>query len=169
MTDPRYFFMVLPVILSLITFVIMIFSILFFPKIKIFKFEIDTYWIVTLIGAVAVLAFSATKPETVGKALIADTAINPLKILVLFISMTILSIFLECFCFSLSYTPVILNFVGFSGLAGHAPNNAAKIEAYLFSLSLGVFVIFTKIELLASPDCTNCRLFIQHNSSPFLC
>lgn len=115
--------MVLPVILSLITFVIMIFSILFFPKIKISKFEIDTYWIVTFIGAVAVLAFSPTKPQTVGKALIADTAINPLKILVLFISMTILSIFLDELGFFRFLASITLK---------HARTGQMKLFLYLY-------------------------------------
>ena len=68
----------------------MILSILFFPKIKIGKISIETYWIVTLVGAGILLACGQADIVTVGKALISDTAINPLKILVLFLSMTVL-------------------------------------------------------------------------------
>ena len=130
--------MVLPVILSLITFVIMIFSILFFPKIRLFRFEIDTYWIVTLIGAVAVLAFSATKPETVGKALIADTAINPLKILVLFISMTILSIFLDELGFFRFLASITLK---------HARTGQMKLFLYLY-ITVSVLTVFTSNDII---------------------
>lgn len=130
--------MVLPVILSLITFVIMIFSILFFPKIRLFRFEIDTYWIVTLIGAVAVLAFSATKPQTVGKALIADTAINPLKILVLFISMTILSIFLDELGFFRFLASITLK---------HARTGQMKLFLYLY-ITVSVLTVFTSNDII---------------------
>ncbi len=73
----------------------MILSVLFFPKIRIGKIKIDTYWIITVIGAVFALIFGGTDIAEVGAALIADTAVNPLKILVLFLSMTILSIYLD--------------------------------------------------------------------------
>ncbi len=130
--------MVLPIILSLITFVIMIFSILFFPKIKLFKFEIDTYWIVTLIGAIAVLAFSPTKPQTVGKALIADTAINPLKILVLFISMTILSIFLDELGFFRFLASITLK---------HARTGQMKLFLYLY-ITVSFLTVFTSNDII---------------------
>lgn len=87
--------MVLPIVLCSITCVVMILAILFFPKLRLGKVRLDTYWLITLLGAVIVLACASTKLETVGKALIADTAINPLKILALFLSMTVLSIFLD--------------------------------------------------------------------------
>ncbi|MCM1295359.1 MAG: SLC13 family permease [Muribaculaceae bacterium] len=73
----------------------MILSILFFPKLKIRKITVDTYWLITLVGAALVLIFGGADVQKVGEALIADTAINPLKILVLFLSMTVLSIYLD--------------------------------------------------------------------------
>lgn len=81
--------------ISIIACAAMICCILFFPVVKIGKVKLDTYWIVTLVGAVAVVACSPITVDTVGKALIADSAVNPLKILVLFISMTVLSVFLD--------------------------------------------------------------------------
>ena len=56
---------------------------------------LDTYWVVTLIGAALLLIFGLADIKKVGAALIASNAINPLKILVLFISMTVLSVFLD--------------------------------------------------------------------------
>ena len=87
--------MIAPIILAAITCAAMIVCVLFFPKFKIGKAEISTYWIVTLIGAVAVFLSSSTNIKTVWSALIADSDINPLKILVLFLSMTVLSVFLD--------------------------------------------------------------------------
>lgn len=83
------------VIISTVTILLMIASILFFPKIKLGKFSISTYWLVTLSGAAVLLLSGQGDAAEVGKALIANTAINPLKILVLFLSMTILSVFLD--------------------------------------------------------------------------
>jgi len=87
--------MVATIIISVITFVSVIASILFFPKLKIGKIRLDTYWIIALIGAVILLAVSLAPIKEVGEELISNKAINPLKILVLFFSMTAISIVLD--------------------------------------------------------------------------
>ncbi|MEG2084624.1 MAG: ArsB/NhaD family transporter, partial [Clostridia bacterium] len=73
----------------------MILAILFKPQICIKNIKISTYWIVTLLGAMLLVAFGAIDFGTIFKNLTASTAINPLKILTLFISMSMLSIFLD--------------------------------------------------------------------------
>lgn len=83
------------VIICAATIVLMIACVLFFPKIKIKRFSISTYWIATLLGAVVLLVSGAIDAPTVGEKLIENSAVNPLKILVLFFSMTILSVFLD--------------------------------------------------------------------------
>ncbi len=75
--------------------VLMIASVLFFPKLKLGKLTLSTYWLVTLLGAGVLLLAGQADLPALGRALIADTAINPLKILVLFLSMTVLSVFLD--------------------------------------------------------------------------
>lgn len=87
--------MIAPVILAVATCAAMIACVLFFPKLKIGKAEISTYWIVTIVGAAAVFLSAPTRLKTVWAALVADSDINPLKILVLFLSMTVLSVFLD--------------------------------------------------------------------------
>ena len=74
---------------------LMILSILFLPKIRVFGFSFDTYWIITAIGALCMLIFGLADIKDTFSALTADTAVNPIKILVLFISMTFLSVFLD--------------------------------------------------------------------------
>lgn len=103
--------MIVTVILSVAVCATMILSVLFFPTVRIKKIKLDTYWIITLIGAIIILFCSETDVKKIGEALIADTAINPIKILALFICMTILSIFLDevgffkkLACFALSHT-----------------------------------------------------------------
>lgn len=83
------------IIIAVITCIAMIGCVLFFPTARVGKLKFDTYWIVALLGAVATLL---CLPESIGKigaALTADTLVNPIKILVLFLSMTVLSVFLD--------------------------------------------------------------------------
>ena len=87
--------MLLSIIISGVTCLAMILAVLFYPKINIGRISLGTYWVVTLAGAILLLLTGAVNPIEVKNALLADTAINPLKILVLFISMTLLSIYLD--------------------------------------------------------------------------
>ena len=87
--------MLAPIIIAVAVCAAMIASVLFFPKLKIGKLKLNTYWLITLIGAAAVFLSSPTNVKTVWSALIADSDVNPLKILVLFLSMTALSVFLD--------------------------------------------------------------------------
>ncbi len=65
------------------------------PDIKVKGLKLGTYWIITLLGAALLLAFRFISFGEVWDGLTSHAAINPLKILVLFISMTVLSIFLD--------------------------------------------------------------------------
>lgn len=87
--------MMASLIIAIICCVMMTLSVLFFPQIRLGKVSLSTYWIVTVVAALLLFAIGEANFKTVGEALIADTAINPLKILVLFISMTVISIFLD--------------------------------------------------------------------------
>lgn len=83
------------ILISVITCILLILSILVKPNITIKKVSLGTYWLIALAGAIILIALGFISPQEVGKGLIAKTAINPLKILVLFLSMTIQSIFLD--------------------------------------------------------------------------
>ena len=87
--------MIATIVISIITVLLVATSVLFFPKIKIGKIHIDTYWIISLVGAIILLSFSLSPIDQVKDHLIANTTINPLKILVLFFSMTFISIVLD--------------------------------------------------------------------------
>ena len=130
--------MILSIIICAITCIAMILSILFFPKIRLGKLSIDTYWIITLIGAAILLACGKADINTVGNALISDTAINPVKILVLFLSMTVLSIFLDELGF-------------FRYLAGIALKRAktgqTKLFLYLY-ITVSVLTVFTSNDVI---------------------
>lgn len=82
-------------IISLVIFVLLALSILFFPSLKIGRVKLGTYWIIALVGAVILLAARLVSVGDVWSGLTADSEINPLKILVLFFSMTFLSVVLD--------------------------------------------------------------------------
>ncbi len=130
--------MILCLIICGITCIAMILSILLFPKIKIGKISVDTYWIITLTGAIILLACGQADIGAVGNALISDTAINPLKILVLFLSMTVLSIFLDELGF-------------FRYLAGVALRKAktgqTKLFLYLY-VTVSILTVFTSNDVI---------------------
>ena len=87
--------MVATIIISSITFVSVILSILLFPHIRIGRFRLDTYWMIALVGAVVLLATSLAPLKDVWAQLTSKTEINPIKILVLFFSMTTISVILD--------------------------------------------------------------------------
>lgn len=82
-------------IISLTTFLLMTLSIVFFPFLRIGKLKLGTYWMIGMLGAIILLIFSFVPIKEVFEELTASRSVNPLKILVLFFSMTILSIYLD--------------------------------------------------------------------------
>ena len=87
--------MVATIIISIITFILITLSILLFPTIKIGKIRLGTYWIIAFISAISLLISSLSPIEQVFDQLTSNNSVNPLKIIVLFFSMTLLSIFLD--------------------------------------------------------------------------
>ena len=130
--------MVLSIVICVITCIAMILSILFFPKIRIGKISIDTYWIITLIGAAILLACGKADISTVGKALISDTAINPVKILVLFICMTVLSIFLDELGFFSYLASIALK---------KAKTGQMRLFLYLY-ITVSILTVFTSNDVI---------------------
>ena len=87
--------MIATIIISSITFIGITLSILFFPHIKIKSIKLDTYWIIALLGAIILVATTLCPIEQITSSWTSNTAVNPIKILVLFFSTTILSIYLD--------------------------------------------------------------------------
>lgn len=95
--DNNVWLMIATIIISCVTFILITLSILFFPHIQIKKVRLDTYWMIALLGALILLCTTLAPISDVWNQLTSNSAINPLKILILFFSMTILSIFLDEF------------------------------------------------------------------------
>lgn len=87
--------MIATLIIASITLVALLVALLFLPHFKIGNLKIGTYWIVALFGAIALIACLLLPIGEVWEGLTRNDAINPLKLLLLFFSMTFLSIFLD--------------------------------------------------------------------------
>ena len=81
--------------ISIITIILMLICIIRFPKITIKKFTIETFWIVPLLSALIILLFKILPIDVAFKGLTNSSSINPIKILILFFSMTFLSVVLD--------------------------------------------------------------------------
>ena len=83
------------IIISATTFVGISLSILFFPHIRIKKVKLDTYWFIAILGAILLVATTLCPIGEIKDSWTSSNAVNPLKILILFFSMTVLSIYLD--------------------------------------------------------------------------
>lgn len=83
------------IIIGLVTFVLISISALFLPVIKIKKVSLDTYWVFALLGALILIFTSLCPLDELWKSLTSTGEVNPIKILILFFSMTIVSIYLD--------------------------------------------------------------------------
>ena len=130
--------MLLTVIISAITCLAMVLSVLFFPRLRLGKVTLSAYWLITLAGALVLLLTGCVDIGSVGAALLANTAINPIKILLLFLSMTVLSIFLDELGF-------------FRYLANYALRRAGASQLKLFMLlyiTVSVLTVFTSNDII---------------------
>ncbi len=130
--------MVLSLIIAVLTAVGIILSILFKPEIRIGKLSVGTYWVVALVGAILMLLFKTVTLKTVFESITANTSVNPLKILVLFISMTLFSVFLdELGFFSFMAEKVLVL----------AKNSQKSLFLYLY-LTVSVLTVFTSNDII---------------------
>ena len=139
--------MVLSLSITCITILLFLVTALFFPYIKLGKLHLSTFWMVTLLGAILLLACQCVDRKEVISSFTSDSGINPLKILVLFLSRTILSIFLDEQGF-------------FSFLA---ENFAKRFRKNQFSLFLCLYLLISVLTVFTSND------IIILTFTPFLC
>lgn len=86
--------MVAPIVIAAVTACFMILSVLFKPYLSFGKIKVGLYVIICFIGAVAELIFGGLSFGDAVDGITANSAVNPLKILALFLSMTLISVYL---------------------------------------------------------------------------
>ena len=127
--------------LSLITFIItiilMILAIIIKPSFKIKNFTIQTFWIVTLLGAIVVLSTCQVDFSSLWDNLTSGK-MNPIKILILFISLSMISISLDELNF--------FNYLSTKALI-KAKGNQYKIFFTIYIL-VAVLTIFTSNDIV---------------------
>ncbi|MDE7105943.1 MAG: hypothetical protein K2O22_02125 [Anaeroplasmataceae bacterium] len=122
-------------------------SILFFPTFRIGNHRISCYWVISLIAAGLLLACRQVSWETIWSSFTANTSVNPLKILVLFISMTILSIYLD-----------EIGFFRYIAVA-----SAHKLKGSQMKLFFGFYALISILTIFTSND------IIILTFTPFIC
>ncbi len=126
------------IIICALTCLGMILSILVFPTIKIKKITLGVYWIVALIGALTLALSGLISFREIFEGFTKDSSINPIKILVLFLSMTIMSIFLNEAGF--------FEYIAIKVLA-KAKSSQTMLFLYLF-ITVSILTIFTSNDII---------------------
>ena len=134
-------------IIAIVTVLGIICSTIFFPILKIKKVKLSTFYLIALLGAIILLSIKSVSIDTVWNGFTSNTSINPLKILVLFLSMTFLSIFLDAFGF-------------FKYIANKFANKFSKNQYTLF---FGLYLIISLLTVFTSND------IIILTFTPFIC
>ena len=108
------------------------------PAVHVGNATVSIFWLAPVCGVLALLSFGLISPTEIGKGLAAAGAVNPIKILVLFFSMTLLSVFLDEAGF-------------FRTLAGHVLGRAHATQKQLFLvlyLAVSVLTVFTSNDIV---------------------
>lgn len=129
---------VAPLIVVGITLVLMILSIVFDWKITIKKFSLSCYWMICLVGAIICLVFGFAGQNPVQDIFLNDSTINPLKILIIFISCTSISVLLDKIGFFSYIAAIILN---------KFKSSQTKLF-FSFAAVIGILTIFTSNDIL---------------------
>lgn len=135
------------VLIFAVTCIVMIICVLIKPKFRFGKIYLSSYWVIATIGAVASIFVNIGSFNKILNALLSDSAVNPIKILTLFISMTFISVFLDSTGF-------------FAYLAGRVMGIAGKRQ---FSLFLYLYITVSILTVFTSND------IIILTFTPFIC
>ncbi len=151
--------MIPTIIITAVTCIAMITCVITNAEIK--KLHIPLYWVVTLLGALIILISGLLPWENALNSLVADTSVNPVKILVLFLSMTMLSVFLDEAGF-------------FRYLAGVTLKKAGNSQIRLFIMlfvTVSILTVFTSNDIIILTFTPFICYFCKHakiNPLPFL-
>ncbi len=113
-------------------------SVLLVPEIRIGKVRLAPYWVIAIIGAIAMVACGGISFPALISRFTEDTAVNPLKILGVFFGMTVLSVFLDEAGFFAFLASVALN---------KAKNDQRKLFA-VFYFTVAILTVFTSNDII---------------------
>lgn len=87
--------MLATIIIASITCIAIVITAILKPSIRIKKFTLNFYWAIALFGGILILAFGLISFSELWQGLTSKLRINPFQILILFLSMSLISIFLD--------------------------------------------------------------------------
>lgn len=134
---------IVTLIIVSVTILLMMLSVVFFPSVVIFikphkQISINLYWVISLIGAILLIVTGCISLSDVSSSMFQSGSINPIKILILFYSMSILSIILDEYGF-------------FGYIAGVVANKCKKSQKTLFIcfyLCVSILTVFTSNDII---------------------
>lgn len=130
--------MALTIIICSVTALLVMLSVLIKPEFSLGKLKLGTYWVIAFIGAVILLVTGCLPFGELLSGLTQNTSVNPLKILVLFFSMTSLSVYLDVLGFFRFLANAVLK------RAGH---NQKTLFLFLY-LTVSVLTVFTSNDII---------------------
>lgn len=130
--------MALTIIICSVTALLVMLSVLIKPEFSLGKLKLGTYWVVAFIGAIILLVTGCLPFGELLSGLTQNTSVNPLKILVLFFSMTSLSVYLDVLGFFRFLANAVLK------RAGH---NQKTLFLFLY-LTVSVLTVFTSNDII---------------------
>lgn len=133
----------LTIIIAISTIVLMMASVIFFPSIVIFfkahkSITINCYWVICLLGAILMIVCGCVSFDSVIDGITSDAAINPLKILLLFYSMSVMSIILDELGF----------FKYIASIVANKCKSSQKVLFICFYLCVSVLTVFTSNDII---------------------
>lgn len=142
--------MIVTLILAAITVVLFLCSVLFFPTVG-KKRKIKLYSLIPLLGGIAVILFGDLEFSEVLSSFTENSSVNPIKILILFLSMTVYSLILDKTGFFAYISGVVLK------KAGHN-QTTVFLSLYMVISLLTVFTSNDIVILTFTPFiCNFCR------------
>ena len=125
-------------IICSLTILLMVFSVFRVPVVRFGRFQLGGYCFFSIIGAVALLVFGAVAPADALSGILADSDVNPVKILILFLTMTAFSVFLDELGFFRALASMTLKRAGAS----------QEILFFLLYIIVSVLTIFTSNDII---------------------
>lgn len=108
------------------------------PSVRVKGHNVNIFWVVPFLGAAVLMLCGTLSPREVFTGLTAQSSINPLKILVLFLSMTLISIFLDCAGFFRYLATAVLQ-----------RQNASQLRLFVLLYALvSVLTVFTSNDII---------------------
>lgn len=149
------------IIISILTVGLLLLAVIFIPEIKVKNIKIETFWIAALMGAFMMIVFGKIHLEEMIREITNHSSMNPLKILIIFISMTLLSIVLDELGF--------FKFLAYFALL-KAKGKQMKMFLYLY-ITVSILTIFTSNDIIVLTFTPFICYFCKHakiNPIPYL-